>query len=243
MTDSSGREVWATGYDENGRLVPINADIYNPIHLQGQYRDAETGLHYNRHRYYDPALGSFISKDPLGLAAGVNLYRYAPNSIGWADPLGFQAKPSPNNNLPWDFRHIFGELDLNRNPPLRGFHINRPGRQIINYWSTFPNGRYLARVIPLGGPCVHGAYQGDVQIDGDNGWQTVANNKSFFLITGMVLNCEGNYNQLIQMTHHNGSLIAEHGNLRPRHRPDSGLPDSSIETREHTDLFQNVVDG
>ncbi|MBO3031197.1 type IV secretion protein Rhs [Burkholderia pseudomallei] len=180
MTDSSGREVWATGYDENGRLVPINADIYNPIHLQGQYRDAETGLHYNRHRYYDPALGSFISKDPLGLAAGVNLYRYAPNSIGWADPLGFQAKPSPNNNLPWDFRHIFGELDLNRNPPLRGFHINRPGRQIINYWSTFPNGRYLARVIPLGGPCVHGAYQGDVQIDGDNGWQTVANNKSFF---------------------------------------------------------------
>ena len=48
------------------------------------YHDAGTGLHYNRHRYYDPQLGRFITQDP----GGVNLYQYAPNPVGWVDPLG-----------------------------------------------------------------------------------------------------------------------------------------------------------
>jgi hypothetical protein len=43
---------------------------------------------YNRHRYYDPSIGRFISKDPIGLAGGVNVYQYAPNPTGWIDPLG-----------------------------------------------------------------------------------------------------------------------------------------------------------
>nr|WP_321882673.1 RHS repeat-associated core domain-containing protein [Paraburkholderia bannensis] len=45
-------------------------------------------MHYNRHRYYDPDSGRFISKDPIGLAGGVNAYRYAPNPVQWVDPLG-----------------------------------------------------------------------------------------------------------------------------------------------------------
>ena len=58
----------------------------------GQYWDKETGLHYNRMRYYDPQTGRFISKDPIGLAGGFNGYAYAPNPTGWIDPLGLKKK-------------------------------------------------------------------------------------------------------------------------------------------------------
>ncbi|MEL0618665.1 RHS repeat-associated core domain-containing protein, partial [Cobetia marina] len=46
------------------------------------------GLHYNRFRYYDPAVGRFTTQDPIGLMGGENLYQYAPNPTGWVDPLG-----------------------------------------------------------------------------------------------------------------------------------------------------------
>nr|WP_057292343.1 RHS repeat-associated core domain-containing protein [Noviherbaspirillum sp. Root189] len=59
-----------------------------PLRFQGQYHDSETGLHYNRFRYYDPDSGRFVSQDPIGLQGGNNLYQYAPNPSGWIDPLG-----------------------------------------------------------------------------------------------------------------------------------------------------------
>ncbi|MEQ4762044.1 RHS repeat-associated core domain-containing protein, partial [Klebsiella aerogenes] len=60
--------------------------------FQGQYFDAETGLHYNRHRYYDPEIAGFISQDPIGLAGGLNVYQYAPNPLGWVDPWGLSCR-------------------------------------------------------------------------------------------------------------------------------------------------------
>jgi RHS repeat-associated protein len=59
-----------------------------PIGLQGQYIDAETGLHYNRQHYYDPDAGRFISPDPIGLRGAFHPYLYAPNTISWVDPDG-----------------------------------------------------------------------------------------------------------------------------------------------------------
>nr|WP_274603708.1 RHS repeat-associated core domain-containing protein [Pseudomonas lutea] len=47
-------------------------------------------MHYNRHRYYDPGVGRFISKDPIGYSGGLNLYHYVPNPAGWIDPLGLE---------------------------------------------------------------------------------------------------------------------------------------------------------
>ncbi|MDA8481419.1 hypothetical protein NNO04_22630, partial [Citrobacter sp. Awk 4] len=44
--------------------------------------------HYNLFRYYDPQVGRFIVQDPIGLNGGWNLYQYAPNPLGWIDPLG-----------------------------------------------------------------------------------------------------------------------------------------------------------
>lgn len=61
--------------------------------VQGQQEDNETGLYLNRHRYYDPSVGRFISNDPIGLAGGFNLHLYAPNPVGWVDPLGLARCP------------------------------------------------------------------------------------------------------------------------------------------------------
>ncbi|WP_284397977.1 RHS repeat-associated core domain-containing protein, partial [Pseudomonas putida] len=60
----------------------------NPLRFQGQYWDVETGLHYNRYRYYDPQIGRFIGKDPIGFIGGFNSYTYASNPIEWTDPYG-----------------------------------------------------------------------------------------------------------------------------------------------------------
>jgi RHS repeat-associated protein len=60
--------------------------------MQGQYWDDEIGLSYNRYRYFDPQICSFISQDPIGFAGGENVYAYAPNVWGWVDPLGLRCK-------------------------------------------------------------------------------------------------------------------------------------------------------
>ncbi len=56
----------------------------------GRERDKETGLQYNRARYYDPMTGGFIGQDPLEFGAGdANLYRYITNNpINFVDPSG-----------------------------------------------------------------------------------------------------------------------------------------------------------
>ncbi|QMV14615.1 RHS repeat-associated core domain-containing protein [Vibrio spartinae] len=69
------------------------AEIVSPLRFQGQYYDAETGLHYNRHRYYSPSTGRFTTADPIGLAGGLNNYQYVPNPTGWVDPLGLAQCP------------------------------------------------------------------------------------------------------------------------------------------------------
>jgi len=67
------------------------------LRFQGQYFDEETGLHYNRFRYYDPEIGRFVSQDPIGLFGGNNLYQYAPNPVEWVDPWGLRRKPNQKN--------------------------------------------------------------------------------------------------------------------------------------------------
>lgn len=59
------------------------------LRFPGQYYDAETGLHYNWHRYYDPDTGRYLTPDPIGLAGGINLYSYSyQNPVNYIDPLG-----------------------------------------------------------------------------------------------------------------------------------------------------------
>ncbi|EFF9657458.1 protein rhsC, partial [Escherichia coli] len=60
------------------------------IRLPGQQYDEESGLYYNRHRYYDPLQGRYITQDPIGLKGGWNFYQYPLNPISNIDPLGLE---------------------------------------------------------------------------------------------------------------------------------------------------------
>ncbi|MDN7908563.1 RHS repeat-associated core domain-containing protein [Burkholderia diffusa] len=98
LTDEHSEIPWSAEYRAWGvaqeaiRKASGKAPIANPIRFQGQYHDHETGLHYNRYRYYDPTTGRFVSKDPIGLQGGLNAYAYAPNPIAWVDPLGLSGR-------------------------------------------------------------------------------------------------------------------------------------------------------
>ncbi|WP_212893100.1 RHS repeat domain-containing protein, partial [Capnocytophaga canimorsus] len=66
-----------------------------PFRQLGQYEDCETGLYYNRFRYYDCNTGSYISQDPIGLAGGLSLYSYVFDSNSWVDVFGLMPWPNP----------------------------------------------------------------------------------------------------------------------------------------------------
>ncbi|WP_418128700.1 RHS repeat-associated core domain-containing protein [Variovorax sp. 375MFSha3.1] len=94
LTDHEGSIAWSAQYKAWGEAREAiseagrRAGFRNPIRFQGQYWDEETGLHYNRYRYYDPRSGRFASSDPIKLLGGTNLHQYAPNPTEWVDPFG-----------------------------------------------------------------------------------------------------------------------------------------------------------
>ncbi|WP_227470630.1 RHS repeat-associated core domain-containing protein [Massilia sp. YMA4] len=96
LTDCEGKVAWSAQYKAWGKAkeaisdAAYKAGIRSLIRFQGQYLDDETGLHYNRFRYYDPISGRFVSRDPIGLVGGLNSHQYAPNPTGWIDPSGLQ---------------------------------------------------------------------------------------------------------------------------------------------------------
>ncbi|WP_185752808.1 RHS repeat-associated core domain-containing protein [Pseudomonas fluorescens] len=101
LTDYSGEIMWSAKYRAYGNLAALDVtEIDNPLRFQGQYFDAETGLHYNRHRYYSPGTGRFLTPDPIKLAGGLNNYQYAPNPMGWVDPLGLEVCPGQGGKKP-----------------------------------------------------------------------------------------------------------------------------------------------
>ena len=93
--DKEGNKVWEQKLDSFGRKSrkDNNNSSFIPFKYQGQYEDAETGLYYNRFRYYDPKAGSYISQDPIGLAGGnPTLYAYVSDVNYWNDVLGLTAE-------------------------------------------------------------------------------------------------------------------------------------------------------
>lgn len=89
LTDAAGGIVWEAQRSGFGGAQIMVGAVHQPLRLPGQYHDIETGLHYNRLRYYDPDLGRYLSRDPLGAAGGLNLYTYVGNDpVNRADPLG-----------------------------------------------------------------------------------------------------------------------------------------------------------
>jgi RHS repeat-associated protein len=102
LTDQTGQVAWAAKLDPWGNML----QEYNPqgihqaIRLPGQHHDRETGLYYNRHPHYDPVVGSYVNQDPIGLAGGVNTFRYPGNPISWTAPLGLDSTQLPKLDWP-----------------------------------------------------------------------------------------------------------------------------------------------
>ena len=59
-------------FEQNSKIIFTDSG-YQPFHLQNQYANRETGLHYNLFRYYEPDTGRFVNQDPIGLLGGDNL--------------------------------------------------------------------------------------------------------------------------------------------------------------------------
>ncbi|WAS94523.1 DUF6531 domain-containing protein [Nannocystis punicea] len=86
-----GRPVWAAELDIHGAVRELDGDRhFCPFRYPGQYEDLETGLYYNRFRYYDPGAGQYISQDPIGLQGGLSLCAYVADPLVSFDPLGLE---------------------------------------------------------------------------------------------------------------------------------------------------------
>ncbi len=87
-TNAAGSTVWTWDSGAFGKEAPTGTATIN-LRFPGQYFDAETGLHYNWHRYYDPATGRYITSDPIGLDGGLDTFGYAAqNPLIYIDPDG-----------------------------------------------------------------------------------------------------------------------------------------------------------
>ena len=109
---------WDSTDPFGANLPSVPSVVYN-LRFPGQYYDAETGLHYNHYRTYDPSLGRYLQPDPLGLAAGKNPFNYVNQSpLNAVDPEGlspYGVKMGPNG-MEWDFS------------------INGPGNPVRQVW-------------------------------------------------------------------------------------------------------------
>jgi RHS repeat-associated protein len=136
LTDYSGDIIWAARYTAYGRLTRLHRDTHQildqPLRFQGQYFDAETGLHYNRHRYYNPDVGRYLTPDPSKLAGGLNGYQYTRNPAGWVDPLGLSDCPGADGCR----KPSFGDED-----PAGKVGVDEGEAQLPSY----PEEKYLYR--------------------------------------------------------------------------------------------------
>jgi len=88
--DSWGNKIWDIELEAYGKVRTCSGDkSFIPFRFQGQYHDVETGLYYNRFRYYSPEEGMYVTaQDPIGLEAGHQLYGYVVDPHSKIDPFG-----------------------------------------------------------------------------------------------------------------------------------------------------------
>lgn len=112
---SRGGLVWEVLPDVYGEVMECRGDrTLVPFRYQGQYEDVETGLYYNRFRYYSPQMGMYISSDPIGLAGNdPTLYGYVFDNNSQIDTFGLYTWSNHGYKIFLD-RMIHGLLLLNQ---------------------------------------------------------------------------------------------------------------------------------
>ena len=115
--DNNGNKVWEQELDIFGRKKRKNSNnsSFIPFKYQGQYEDVETGLYYNRFRYYEPNTGTYISQDPIGLVGrNPTLYVYVKDTNKWIDIWGLLILYHAGN--------LQGNIDLTKGRPNLDFN-------------------------------------------------------------------------------------------------------------------------
>jgi len=117
------------------------------LRFAGQYEDEESGLYYNRHRYYDCVTGQYLSADPVGLAGGLNPYAYVPNPLKYVDPLGLNplSLPAPTSLDPWGTGATLNSLPVSKGGITVEMAMS-PGQPTPGGWATLdhiPNVNYV----------------------------------------------------------------------------------------------------
>ncbi|MBK8566758.1 MAG: hypothetical protein IPN76_26355 [Saprospiraceae bacterium] len=102
MFNNDGQKVWDMDLSIYGEVR--NLDGWReacPFRYPGQYEDVETGLYYNRFRYYDAEGGFYVSQDPIRLIGGYGIYDFVKDPNIWVDELGLhgncKASAKPNH--------------------------------------------------------------------------------------------------------------------------------------------------
>jgi RHS repeat-associated protein len=131
-----GNKVWAIELEAYGKVkscegwlgVPAD-ESFIPFRFQGQYHDMETGLYYNRFRYYSPEEGMYVTaQDPIGLMGGDKLYAYVDNPNAWVDVFGLAVVVGQVADYKTlvSLSDIGDDLDLHHIPQDKLGHLPKP---------------------------------------------------------------------------------------------------------------------
>ncbi len=126
--NAQGENVWERELDCYGKVRKGSNSVV-PFLYQGQYVDEETGLAYNRFRYYDNESGNYLSQDMIGLNGGLRFYGYVDNVNAWIDPLGLEGDPVVKATFEHGGKTYEGVNPLAREPRVSG---DVPGLSAIN---------------------------------------------------------------------------------------------------------------
>jgi len=109
VLDGGGRSVTRLTVDTFGRATVEGDKGLCPFRFPGMYADAETGLYENRFRFFDPGVGRYVSRDPIGLRGGLSPYGYVLRPPTMLDPNGLAGKPGRGSGCG---AGIDGQLDF-----------------------------------------------------------------------------------------------------------------------------------
>ncbi|KGN83754.1 hypothetical protein HR15_11630 [Porphyromonas gulae] len=134
MYNSDGEKTWSAELDIYGSVRNFVGRSLSdcPFRYQGQYEDEETGLYYNRFRYYDPKIGNYLSQDPVGLAGtNPNIYAYVHDTNISIDELGLMPSWMPTKRG-YQRHHIIPQ-SLKSHPIIEASGINIDGASNMKY--------------------------------------------------------------------------------------------------------------
>jgi RHS repeat-associated protein len=138
--DTHGHPVWEGTLEGFGELRESVRETSVDFRYPGQQFDRETGLVYNRMRYYDPELGIYTQPDPIKLRGGSTQFNYVPSPARWIDPYGLEFEMVDPDDVNFTQRTIEGndyqkmmeadKWDWEKSGPLRVMEVDG---QLVSY--------------------------------------------------------------------------------------------------------------